>query len=204
MGLWSRSEEDCVWEHTMTTSDKDHGPLAPAPQGWPQAPHLRRRISSMGTRTRFSPLAPCSWCVCGQSILICRRDKALGRLLLVIFLARQILLPSRCPCILIDLGGILLASRLCLDVGAAPRRSVWFAKFSVQLFQHRDTPATARTGRKAIGYLRRISGLFHLAEGFNLLQAYFKAKANCIIRLERHKLPLSSVESIGIKASTRF
>ncbi len=26
----------------MTTSDKDHGPLAPAPQGVPQTPRLRR------------------------------------------------------------------------------------------------------------------------------------------------------------------
>ena len=28
--MWARSEEDCVWMHTLTTSAKTHGPLAPA------------------------------------------------------------------------------------------------------------------------------------------------------------------------------
>ena len=28
--MWARSEEDCVWMHTLTTSDKAHGLLAPA------------------------------------------------------------------------------------------------------------------------------------------------------------------------------
>ena len=52
-------------------------PLGPRQQGWPQTPHLRRRSGSMGLRTRFSPLAPCSWGVCDQSILIFGCDSAL-------------------------------------------------------------------------------------------------------------------------------
>ena len=77
--MWARREEESVWEHTLTTSAKAHGLLAPAPQGWPHTPHLRRRIGSMGLWIRFSPLAPCRWGVCGQSILIFRRDRALVR-----------------------------------------------------------------------------------------------------------------------------
>ena len=52
-------------------------PLGPRQQGWPQTPRLRRRSGSMGLRTRFSPLAPCSWGVCDQSILIFGCDRAL-------------------------------------------------------------------------------------------------------------------------------
>ncbi len=43
--------------------------LGPRQQRWPQTPHLRRRSGSMGLRTRFSPLAPCSQGVCDHSIL---------------------------------------------------------------------------------------------------------------------------------------
>ena len=53
-------------------------PPGPRQQGWPQMPHLRRRSGSMGLRTRFSPLAPCSWGICDQSILIFGCDRARG------------------------------------------------------------------------------------------------------------------------------
>ena len=53
-------------------------PLGPRQQGWPQTPHLRRRSGSMGLQTRFSPLAPCRWGVCDQSILIFGCDRALA------------------------------------------------------------------------------------------------------------------------------
>ena len=70
---------DCVWEYTLTTSDKAHSPLAPAPRGWPQTPHLRRRSSSRGSTDPVFAAASCIWGLCGQSILIFRRDRALGR-----------------------------------------------------------------------------------------------------------------------------
>ena len=53
-------------------------PLGPRQQGGPQTPHLRHRSGSMGLRTRFSPLAPCSWGVCDQSILIFGCDRTLA------------------------------------------------------------------------------------------------------------------------------
>jgi hypothetical protein len=53
-------------------------PLSPRPAGLAASAPPAASHQLNGYTTRFSPLAPCSWGVYGQSILIGRCDRTLG------------------------------------------------------------------------------------------------------------------------------